>query len=137
MTEHSGGIPVLNIEGMSPEAKIGKILILVSVVLGILAVIILGAATVLIRPSGGLNGFGVMMVIPFWILISLLALKITGMILGIIALYYSGKNELTMAGILATISSVLPPIDLIMLIGGIFCLISKEANETRISPPPP
>jgi ABC-type dipeptide/oligopeptide/nickel transport system permease subunit len=78
-----------------------------------------------------------MMVIPFWILVSILALKCIGVILGIIALYYSGKNELTMAGILATISSVLPPIDLIMLIGGIFCLISKEANEARIPPPPP
>lgn len=128
---------MLNIEGMSAEAKIGKILILVSVVLGILAVIILGAATVLIRPAGGLSGLGVMMVIPFWILVSILALKCIGVILGIIALYYSGKNELTMAGILATISSVLPPIDLIMLIGGIFCLISKEANEARIPPPPP
>jgi hypothetical protein len=128
---------MLNIEGMSSEAKIGKILILVSIVLGILAVIILGAATVIIRPSGGLSGLGVMMVIPFWILVSLLALKSIGVILGIIALYYSGKSELTMAGILATISSVLPPIDLIMLIGGIFCLISKEANETRIPPSPP
>ena len=125
---------MLNIEGMSSEAKIGKILILVSVVLGILAVIILGAATILIRPSGGLSGFGVMMVIPFWILFSILALKIIGVTLGICALYYSGKNELTTAGILATISSVLPPLDLIMLIGGIFCLISKEANETRILP---
>jgi hypothetical protein len=96
---------------MSSEAKIGKILILVSVVLGILAVIILGAATILIRPSGGLSGFGVMMVIPFWILFSILALKIIGVTLGIFALYYSGKNELTTAGILATISSVLPPVD--------------------------
>jgi hypothetical protein len=127
---------MLNIEGMSSEAKIGKILILISVVLGILAVIILGAATVIIRPSGGLNGLGIMMVIPFWILVSILVLKIIGVTLGIIALYYSGKNQLSTAGILATISSVLPPIDLIMLIGGIFCLISKEANETPIPPPP-
>lgn len=127
---------MLNIEGMTSEAKIGKILILVSVVLGILAVIILGTATVIIRPSGGLNGFGVMMVIPFWILVTILVLKVIGVTLGVIALYYSEKNEFSKAGILATISSVLPPIDLIMLIGGIFCLISKEANETRISPPP-
>jgi hypothetical protein len=128
---------MLNIEGMSSEAKIGKILILISVVLGILAVIILGVVATVIRPSGGLNGFGVMMVIPFWILATLLALKIIGVILGIIALYYTGKCELTTAGILATISSVLPPIDLIMLIGGIFCLISKEANEVKMPPPPP
>jgi hypothetical protein len=128
---------MLNIEGMSSEAKIGKILILVSVVLGILAVIILGVAVAVIRPSGGLSGFGIMMVIPFWILATLLALKIIGVILGIIALYYSGKSEFTTAGILATISSVLPPIDLIMLIGGIFCLISKEANEVKMPLTPP
>jgi hypothetical protein len=127
-------MPMLNSEGMNSEAKIGKTLILVSVVPGLLAVIILGAATILIRPSGGLSGFGVMMVIPFWILFSILALKIIGMTLGIFALYYSGKNELTTAGILTTISSVLPPIDRSMIIGGIFCLISKEANETRILP---
>jgi len=128
---------MLNIEGMSSEAKIGKILILVSVVLGLLAIIILGAAIAIIRPSGGLSGFGVMMVIPFWILVSILVLKAAGLTLGVVALYYSEKNELSKAGILATISSVLPPIDLIMLIGGIFCLISKEANETRIPPLPP
>lgn len=128
---------MLNIEGMSSEAKIGKILILISVVLGILAVIILAVITAVIRPSGGLNGWGVMMVIPFWILATLLILKIIGVILGIIALYYSGKGELTTAGILATISSVLPPIDLIMLIGGIFSLVSKEANEVKMPPPPP
>jgi hypothetical protein len=128
---------MLNIEGMSPEAKIGKILILVSVVIGILALIILGAATILIRPTGSLSGFGFMMVIPFWILVSILALKSVGVILGIIALYYCGKNEFTTAGIFATISSVLPPIDLIMFIGGIFCLISKEADKTPGPPPPP
>ena len=128
---------MLNIEGMSAEAKIGKILILVSVVLVILAIIIPGAATILIRPSGGLSGFwrhygdtvlGYFSPFLHWII---------GVTLGIGALYYSGKNELTMAGILATISSVLPPLDLIMLIGGIFCLISKEANEIQIQPHPP
>lgn len=56
---------MLNSEGMNSEAKIGKTLILVSVVPGLLAVIILGAATILIRPSGGLIVFEVMLVIPF------------------------------------------------------------------------
>lgn len=127
---------MLNIEGMSAEAKIGKILILVSVVLGILAVIILGMMAAVIRPSGAFSVFGVMVTIPFWILLFLLVLKIIGVTLGIAALYYSGKNSLSTAGILATISSVLPPIDLVMLIGGIFCLISKEANEVRFTPSP-
>ena len=127
---------MLNIEGKSAEAKIGKLLILVSVMLGLFVIIILGAIILLIRPTGALTGFGVMMMIPFWILISIFVLKILGIILGIVALYYTEKNEFSIAGILAVISSVVPPIDLIMLIGGIFCLISKEANEVRTSPPP-
>ena len=128
---------MLNSGTMSAEAKIGRILILVSVVIGILAIIILGSLIMLAWPSGGMNGFGIMMVIPVWILISLVLLKLAGLALGITALYYSGKNELTMAGILAAVSSVLPPLDLIMLIGGIFCLISREANEPKIPQPPP
>ena len=127
---------MLNIEGKSAEAKIGKLLILVSVMLGLFVIIILGAIILLILPTGALTGFGVMMMIPFWILISIFVLKILGIILGIVALYYTEKNEFSIAGILAVISSVVPPIDLIMLIGGIFCLISKEANEVRTSPPP-
>jgi len=127
---------MLNSETMSAEAKIGRILILVSVIIGIFAVIILGSLAMLIWPSGGMNGFGIMMVIPVWILISLMVLKLAGLALGITALYYSGKNELTMAGILAAVSSVLPPLDLIMLIGGIFCLISREANEPKVTQPP-
>jgi len=128
---------MLNSGTMSAEAKIGRILILVSVVIGILAIIILGSLVMLAWPSGGMNGFGIMMVIPVWILISLVLLKLAGLAIGITSLYYSGKNELTMAGILAAVSSVLPPLDLIMLIGGIFCLISREANEPKMLPPLP
>jgi len=127
---------MLNSETMSAEAKIGRILILVSVVIGILAVIMLGSLVMLAWPSGGMNGFGIVMVIPVWILLSLILLKAAGLGLGVAALYYSRKNELTMAGILAAVSSVLPPLDLIMLIGGIFCLISREANEPKIPLPP-
>ena len=126
---------MLNIEGKSSEAKIGKILILVSVMLGVLIILLLVALIMIIRPTGALTGFGLMMMIPLWILISLLALKVLGVILGILALYYTEKNEFSTAGILAAVGSVLPPIDLIMLIGGIFCLISKEANEIRAPPP--
>lgn len=128
---------MLNSERLSAEAKIGRILILVSVVIGILAIIVLGVLAALIHPRGGLDGFGIELVIPFWILVSLIGLKIAGVILGIVALYYARNEEFSLAGVLAAISSVLPPIDLIMLIGGIFCLISREANEVQIPPPPP
>jgi len=84
---------MLNIEGKSSEAKIGKILILVSVMLGVLIILLLVALITIIRPTGALTGFGLMMMIPLWILISLLALKVLGVILGILALYYTEKNE--------------------------------------------
>jgi hypothetical protein len=125
---------MLNIEGMSAEAKIGKILILVSVVLGILAVTFRGLQPYSSVPQGGLSGFWRHYgdTVPGYFS-PFLALKIIGVTPGIGALYYSGKNELTMAGILATLSSVLAPLDLITLIGGIFCLISKEANSASSS----
>ena len=102
-------MPLLNNGMMSAEAKIGRILILVSVVIGILAIIILGSLIMLAWPSEEMNGFGIIMVIPVWILISLVLLKLAGLALGSTALYYPGKNKLTMAGILAAVSSVLPP----------------------------
>lgn len=105
----NGGVPLLNSETMSAEAKIGRILILVSVVIGILAIIIPGSLIMLAWPSGEMNGFGITMVIPVWILISLVVLQLAGLALGGTALYYSGKNELMMAGIPAAVSSVLPP----------------------------
>ena len=54
---------MLNIEGKSSEAKIGKILILVSVMLGVLIILLLVALIMIIRPTGALTGFGLMMMI--------------------------------------------------------------------------
>lgn len=122
-------------EGLSAEAKIGKILILVAVILDILAVIILGFVTAVVWSVGQVTGFGIIMTLPQWILVTLFTLKLAGMAMGITALYYAGKDDFSRAGIFAVVSCVLPPLDLIVLIGGIFCLISREANSARIVPP--
>jgi hypothetical protein len=127
---------VLNMEGLSPEAKIGKILILIGVIISMLAVIILGICTGIIWTSGEIHGFGIFMTIPQWIITGILALKVAGLLVGILALYCAGRNDLTKAGIFAVVSCILPPLDLIMLIGGIFCLVSREANEVRTVPRP-
>jgi len=127
---------MLNMEGLSAEAKIGKILVLVGVIISILGVIILGILTGIIWTAGEIYGFGIFMTIPQWIITVLLIFKITGLLVGILALIYTGRNDFSKAGIFAVISSILPPLDLIMLIGGIFCLISREANEVRIPLPP-
>lgn len=127
---------MLNMEGLSAEAKIGKILILVAVILGILVIIFLGFIAAIVWSVGEVTGFGIMMSLPQWILVALIALKLAGTATGILALYYAGKDDFSRAGIFAVISCVLPPLDLIMLIGGIFCLISREANVARTVPPP-
>jgi len=123
---------MLNIEGISAEAKIGKILILVAIVLGILIIIILSAIAAIIYSAGSISGLGASMTIPLLIIIPLLVLKVIGLIIGFFALISTEKKDFNRAGILAIISSVLPPLDLIMLIGGIFCLVSKEANQERV-----
>jgi hypothetical protein len=127
---------MLNMEGLSPEAKIGKILILIGVIISILAVIILGIFTGIIWTSGEIYGLGIFMTVPQWIITAILVFKVAGLLVGILALCYAGRNDFTKAGIFAVISCILPPLDLIMLIGGIFCLVSREANEVRTPPRP-
>jgi uncharacterized integral membrane protein len=122
---------MLNIEGLSSEAKIGKILILVAIVIGLIFVIVLSVIAAIIYSVGSISGLGASMTIPLLIILPILGLKVIGLIIGFFALASSEKKDFNRAGILAVISSVLPPLDLIMLIGGIFCLVSKEANQER------
>jgi hypothetical protein len=122
---------MLNVEGISTEAKIGKILILVAIVLGLLVVIVLSVIAAVIYTAGSISGLGASMTIPLLIIIPLIVLKVIGLIIGFVALSATEKKDFNRAGILAIISSVLPPLDLIMLIGGIFCLVSKEANQDK------
>jgi hypothetical protein len=123
---------MLNMEGISTEAKIGKILILVGIIIGILVAIGLGFITTLIWMAGSVSGMGVSVAIPLWILSTIIILKIIGLAFGFLALFAAEKNDYNRAGIYAIISCVVPPLDLIMLIGGIFCLIGREANEKKM-----
>jgi hypothetical protein len=122
---------MLNVEGISTEAKIGKILILVAIVLGLLVIIVLSVIAAIIYTAGSISGLGARMTIPLLIIIPILVLKVIGLIVGFFALFSTEKKDFNRAGILAIISSVLPPLDLIMLIGGIFCLVSREANQEK------
>jgi uncharacterized integral membrane protein len=122
---------MLNIEGLSSEAKIGKILILVAIVIGLIIVIVLSAIAAIIYSVGSVSGLGASMTIPLLIIVPILGLKVVGLIIGFFSLASTEKKDFNRAGILAIISSVLPPLDLILLIGGIFCLVSKEANLER------
>ncbi|MDY1591663.1 MAG: hypothetical protein RBS85_05830 [Methanofastidiosum sp.] len=118
---------MLDIEGLSTEAKIGKILILVSLILGIVGVLglLAGFSFGVLSPWRYMRGFslfaGLFMVFAT-------VIKILGLIVGFIALSSTNLKNFNKAGIYAIISSLLPPLDIIMLIGGILCLISKEAK---------
>jgi hypothetical protein len=118
---------MLELQGLSTEAKIGKILILVSLILGIVGVlgILAGFGSVALFPIRYARGFPLFA--GFFIVITAV-IKILGLIIGFIALSSTNLKNFNKAGIYAIISSLLPPLDLIMLIGGILCLISKEAK---------
>lgn len=120
---------MLNMEGLSSEAKIGKILILVAIILGILIMLVLSAIGAAIYYSGGIiSALNMVLAIPLLVIVPVLLVKLAGLVLGFLALHSTERGDYNRAGILAIIASVLPPLDLVMLVGGIFCLISKEAN---------
>lgn len=127
----SGENKMLNLEGISAEAKIGKILILVSLILGILFLLFLGVIGGIMYTAGSILAFNISMVIPLLILVPLFAVKIAGLIMGFLALQAAENRNFSRAGIFAIISCVIPPLDLVMLIGGIFCLVSREANGQK------
>ncbi len=118
---------MLDVEGLSTEAKIGKILILVSLILGIVGILglLVGFSFGALFPMRYMRGFPLFAGI-FMIFVAVI--KILGLIVGFIALSSTNLKNFNKAGMYAIISSLLPPLDLIMLIGGILCLISKEAK---------
>lgn len=118
---------MFELQGLSTEAKIGKILILVSLILGVLGLL------------GMLMGFGFRALFPMsfmrgvplfagFLLMATAVIKVLGLIVGYMALASTEVKNYNRAGVLAIISSLLPPLDLIMLIGGILCIISKESK---------
>ncbi|MCC7573569.1 MAG: hypothetical protein KO464_09345 [Candidatus Methanofastidiosum sp.] len=118
---------MLDLEGLSTEAKIGKILILVSLILGIVGVfgMLVGFSFGALFPIRYMRGF------PFlagFFLVFAVVIKILGLVIGFMALSSANLKNFNKAGMYAIISSLLPPLDIIMLIGGILCLISKEAK---------
>ncbi|KYC45826.1 MAG: hypothetical protein APG12_00806 [Candidatus Methanofastidiosum methylothiophilum] len=117
---------MLDVEGLSTEAKIGKILILVSLILGIVGVLgmLVGFTSVALFP---LRYMRFPIFAGFFFVIAAVV-KILGLIIGFMALSSTTLKNFNKAGMYAIISSLLPPLDLIMLIGGILCLISKEAK---------
>ncbi len=114
---------MLSLEGLSMEAKIGKILIFIGIILGIITII--GISFVypvfgFLFPSN---------IAYLALLVSVI--RIIGIIIAIYAFFSAERGEFRNAGILAIISAFIPPLDIIILIGGILCLIAPEAGRTK------
>ncbi len=119
------------VKEMSTEAKIGKILILIGIIIQVISI-----AAVFTIGSGmmglgyGMMNWGGMMGSYFGGMFYALGLvQIIGLIVGVYAYKAAEKGDFHNAGILAIVASVIPPLQLIMLVGGILCLVSREAKK--------
>jgi len=111
-------------DGLSMEAKIGKVLMIIGIALGILALVFLiffGNLPFSTRffPSHFFGG-GTLI---------LAAVKIAGIIVAISGFIEAEKKKIQRAGILAVVATLLPPLDLILLLAGLLLLISPEARK--------
>ena len=124
---HPRSIRMICVHGLSTEAKIGKILMLTGLVLGLAALLYLLLAGTLpfstrFFPEHILRA-GVMLIA---------VIKTVGLVCGVLALVMAGRGRFQLAGILAVIGSLLPPVDLILLLGGLFCLASREGRMETV-----
>lgn len=110
---------------LSTEAKIGKILILIGIIIQAI-----GIAAVLAIGSGMMDyGYGMMGSVFGGMFYALGLVQIVGLIVGVYAYKSAEKGDFHNAGILAIVASLLPPLQLLMLVGGILCLVSREAKK--------
>jgi len=121
---------LIDFEGLSTEAKIGKIVVLVAFVLKIVGLLFLvsaislGGYTMMAVPMG--MGFGAL-----WtgIMIGLLILGLIGLFLIWKAFGKMEAKDFHGAAIYSLIAAFLPPLDIIVLIGAILLFISPEAKK--------
>ena len=117
---------MINFEGLSTEAKIGKILVLIAFILkvvGILAALgmaAMGSAALMLFPFGEALFLGYVAAV---------------IILGLIGIFLVWKafdkmaaKDFKTAAIYSLIATFLPPFDVIVLIGAILIFISPEAK---------
>lgn len=108
----------------SRKVRLARVLILVSLVLGVLlalaalAVIVLDATGRLTRPALSVTGA-----------VLVLLLKSVGLVLGATAYRRIGEGRLRNAGRLALVASLFPPLDLLALCAGLLILVGDRAPE--------
>lgn len=128
----------LNFEGLSTEAKIGKILVLIAFILKIIGIL---GALVAVSMGTSMMMFFPMDFGPMWgamwmgIVAGTIVLGLIGLFLMWKAFDKMAAKDFHGAAIYALIAAFLPPLDIIVLIGAILLFISPEA-KTRATPPP-
>jgi hypothetical protein len=120
---------IFDFKGLSDNAKFGKIALLIGVVLAFFSI---GILTVILMIF-----FWEFTNAPQWfglLLLGMSMLSIFGLVVKILALAKTQNNEFRNAGIFAIIGSLLLPVDIFTLAGGVLCLTSDEAKseETKV-----
>ncbi|HII75498.1 MAG TPA: hypothetical protein HA264_00280 [Methanolinea sp.] len=113
---------------MSTEVKAGKLVFVVGIVIGCALVFLLvsaGAASTSSR------------LIPIHLvaeyLYILLALKITGLVLAIFSVYFAEKKCIQRAGVIGLVASLLPPVDILFLLGSLLFFVSPETRGSTLA----
>lgn len=120
----------LNFEGLSTEAKIGKILVLIAFILKIigilamLAAVSMGSYALMLFPVAGFEAM--------WmgIVAGMIILGLIGIFLVWKAFDHMAAKDFHRAAVFALIAAFLPPLDIIVLIGAILLFISPEYKGT-------
>ena len=104
----------------------GMIMIIISLVFTALGLPVLLFYNSVISSAAELGGIFQIFLDFFAVLI---VVQIVGIVFNIFALLSAIRNLYRRAGVLAIIATILPPFNLISLLGGIFCLASKESKK--------
>ncbi len=118
---------------LSTEASIGKLLILIGIILQVIAIASIFALSAFSPWMGGMMnwmmGWGMYggAIGGAFSLIGLV--QIAGLIAGIYAYREADRHNFNRAGYLAIVSSILPPLQIVMLIGGILIILSREGRR--------
>jgi len=120
-----GAMDMFMLEGLSERAKIGKILIAASLIIRTVIVCVV-VGILFLSPI-----FRNVSTLVFVIFGGLVIIMICVLLFGVYAFFASQRGDFNAAGMYALIGSALPPLDVVMAAGAIFCLISGEAaNKT-------
>jgi len=109
--------------GVSTEAEVGEILIIIDIIIGAFGVLAMLAASRFIQFFAPLGFF------LYGLMGAATIVLVAGLVVSYLAYKETVKKDYHTAGIYAVIAAFLPPIRIITIIGAIFCLISPEASR--------